>query len=138
MTEERVSTPTYSPPVWRFVSEGVGTGLLLVAIVGSGIMADRLADGQVAVALLAHAPATGAALATLILIFGPVSGTHFNPAVAVSRALTDTFSGIRPVDVRSFVLAELTGAFAATVLFRCLVPSLPAVAADVTVPHPDP
>jgi glycerol uptake facilitator-like aquaporin len=219
-----------------FVSELVGTALLLAAVVGSGIMGDRLSGGNVAVALLANTIATGAALAALILTFGPVSGAHFNPAVTladasqrgigwaqvpsyvlaqvlgacsgvfvahamfgerifmlstkprsgaaqvlsefvatfgllsviwacsrrrgnvapfavaayitsaywftastsfanpavtVARALTDTFAGIRPIDVPAFIAAQIAGAFAATWLFRWLVPSLPASADDV-------
>jgi glycerol uptake facilitator-like aquaporin len=71
----------------RLVAEGLGTLLLLVAVVGSGIMAERLAGGNIAVALLANALATGAALAVLITVFGPVSGAHFNPAVTLYFAL---------------------------------------------------
>ena len=211
----------------RLVAEATGTALLLAAVVGSGIMGDRLAGGNAGVALLANTLATGAALVALILTFGPISGAHFNPAVTVAdaaqgglsrrdvpgylaaqiggaalgvwaahgmfsepvfmlsqrartgpaqlfsefvatfgllavilgcsrrrpaatpfavaayitaaywftastsfanpavtiaRALTDTFAGIRPVDVPGFVLAQLLGAGAATLLFRWLVP----------------
>jgi glycerol uptake facilitator-like aquaporin len=213
----------------RAVSEAVGTAFLLAAVVGSGIMGERLAGGNVALALLANTLATGAALVALILAFGPVSGAHFNPAVTlaaaaerglpwrevphyaaaqtigavtgvaianlmfelpafsisqhqrggsaqllsecvatfgllsviwgcsrlrssvagafavgayitaaywftastsfanpavtVARCLTDTFAGIRPADVPGFVVAELLGAAAATILFRWLVPA---------------
>lgn len=224
------------------VAEGIGTALLLAGVVGSGIMAEQLSDGNVALALLANAIATGAILVALILTFGPVSGAHFNPAVTladasqgglpwhgvpgyiaaqivgaiagvaaahlmfelplfspslhartggaqwfseaiatfgllsviwgcsrrraetvpfavgayilgaywftsstsfanpavtIARGLTDTFAGIRPVDVPAFVAAQLIGAAAATLLFRWLVPSLPATAADVVVPRRD-
>ncbi|MEZ5320345.1 MAG: MIP/aquaporin family protein [Vicinamibacterales bacterium] len=224
----------------RLAAEGLGTALLLAAIVGSGIMADRLAGGQPAVTLLANSLATGATLAVLILVFGPVSGAHLNPAVTVAdawqggmswrlvpgylgaqfagaiagvilahlmfgepalqigqqarsgaplvlaefvatfgllaviwgcvrqraeavpfavglyivgafwftsstsfanpavtvaRALTDTFTGLRPADVPAFVLAQFAGAVAATAVFRWLIPGLPASAADVVVPH---
>ena len=68
-------------------AEALGTALLLVAVVGSGIMAERLADGNLAVALLANALATGAALVVLITIFGPLSGAHFNPCVTLYTAL---------------------------------------------------
>src|SRR3984885_8412249 len=71
----------------RLVSEGVGTAFLLVAVVGWGIMAERLAGGNMAVALLANALATGAALVVLITILGPLSGAHFNPAVSLYFAL---------------------------------------------------
>jgi glycerol uptake facilitator-like aquaporin len=221
-------TPTLSR---RAVSEAVGTALLLAAVVGSGIMGERLAAGNVALALLANTLATGAALVALILAFGPVSGAHFNPAVTVAaaaerglpwkevphyvaaqtiggvvgvavanlmfelpalavsqharagsaqllsefvatfgllsvisgcsrlrssvavafavgsyitaaywftastsfanpavtvaRALTDTFAGIRPIDVPGFMVAQILGAACATGLFRWLVPALP-------------
>ena len=71
----------------RLVAEGAGTAFLLMAVVGSGIMAERLAGGNMAVALLANALATGAALVVLITIFGPLSGAHFNPAVSLYFAL---------------------------------------------------
>ena len=221
-------------------AEFVGTAFLLAAVVGSGIMGERLAGGNVAIALLANTIATGAALVALIFTFGSVSGAHFNPAVtladasqlglpwkeapgyivaqvlgafvgvasahlmfglnlfsasrhvrsggsqvfsefvatfglmsviwgcsrlrssvvpfavgayitaaywftastsfanpavALARAATDTFSGIRPVDVPSFIAAQLAGAAVATVLFRWLVPALPTVAPNVVIPH---
>jgi glycerol uptake facilitator-like aquaporin len=224
----------------KAVAEGVGTAMLLAAAVGSGIMGERLAGGNVAIALLANTLATGAALTTLILTFGPVSGAHFNPAVSLAdaamgglawgevpiyvaaqiigamagvaiahlmfglpifsashhqrsggaqpfsefiatfgllaviwgcsrrrsdavpfavgayitaaywftastsfanpavtlaRSVTDTFAGIRPADVPGFVLAQLLGATAATLLFRWLVPALPATAGDVVMEH---
>jgi glycerol uptake facilitator-like aquaporin len=71
----------------KLAAEALGTALLLVAVVGSGIMAERLAGGNVAVALLANALATGAALMVLITIFGPLSGAHFNPCVTLYTAL---------------------------------------------------
>jgi len=224
----------------RLAAEAVGTALLLAAIVGSGIMAERLAGGNVAIALLANTIATGSTLAALILTFGPISGAHFNPAVTIAdalqgglswrdtpryitvqltgavagvcaahlmfgetlfqrsqhlraggpqlfsefvatfgllaviwgcsrrrsdsvamavglyitgaywftastsfanpavtigRALTNTFAGIRPTDVPGFIAAQLAGAFVATVLFRWLVPALPADAKNVVVPR---
>ena len=224
----------------RIVAEGVGTSLLLAAVVGSGIMGERLAGGNVAVALLANTLATGAALVALILTFGPISGAHFNPAVTVAdasqgglawrevpgyiaaqiagavtgvwsahamfqerifmlssharsgaaqafsefvatfgllaviwgcsrrrsaavpfavaayitaaywftastsfakpavtlaRALSDTFAGIRPSDVPAFMVAQFSGAMAATLLFRWLVPTLPETADRVVVPQ---
>ena len=70
----------------RLVAEGVGTAFLLAAVVGSGIMGERLAGGNVAVALLANTLATGGALVALILTFGPISGAHFNPAVTLADA----------------------------------------------------
>ena len=230
-------------PVRRLVAEAVGTALLLATVVGSGIMGERLAGGNVAVALLANTLATGAGLVALILTFGPVSGAHFNPvvtiadasqgglpwrevpgyivaqilgafagvaaahlmfgeplffasqhartgaaqwwseliatfgllsviwgcarqrssavpfavgayitaaywftastsfanpAVTLARAASDTFAGIRPVDAPGFIVAQLFGGATATFLFRWLIPSAPADAADVVVPHPRP
>jgi glycerol uptake facilitator-like aquaporin len=224
----------------RATAEAVGTCFLLAAVVGSGIMGERLSGGNVAVALLANTIATGAALAALILTFGPVSGAHFNPAVTLAdasqggvewrevpayvsaqiagafagvaaahsmfglplftasrharaggaqlfsefvatfgllavvwgcawaraaaapfavaayiiaaawftastsfanpavtlaRAASETFSGIRPADAPGFVVAQLAGAAAATVLFRWLAPALPEDAEAVVVPH---
>ena len=71
----------------RAVAEFIGTAFLLAAVVGSGIMAERLAGGNLALALLCNAIATGAALVVLILCFGPISGAHFNPAVSLVFAL---------------------------------------------------
>jgi glycerol uptake facilitator-like aquaporin len=224
--------------VRRVVAEALGTAFLLAAIVGSGIMGERLAGGNVAVALLANTIATGAALVALILTFGPISGAHLNPAVTLAdasqgglawrdvpayvaaqtigafagvsaahlmfgqplffashhvragspqllsefiatfgllsviwgcarsrssavpfavgayitagywftsstsfanpavtlaRAASDTFSGIRPADVPGFILAQLCGAMAATLLFRWLAPSLPKDAFNAVV-----
>ncbi len=93
----------------RFVAEAVGTALLLAAIVGSGIMGERLAGGNVALALLANTIATGAALAALILAFGPISGAHFNPAVTLADAWQ---RGIAWRDVPVYILAQVAGAFA--------------------------
>ncbi|HEY6720771.1 MAG TPA: MIP/aquaporin family protein [Burkholderiales bacterium] len=70
----------------RLVAEGLGTALLLVAVVGSGIMAERLSGGNAALALLANSLATGGALVALIVTFAPISGAHFNPAVTVALA----------------------------------------------------
>ena len=72
--------------VRRAVAEAIGTAFLLAAVVGSGIIGDRLSGGNVAIALLANTIATGAALVALILAFGPISGAHFNPAVTLSDA----------------------------------------------------
>lgn len=91
----------------RLVSEGIGTALLLSAVVGSGIMGERLANGNVAIALLANTLATGAALVALILTFGPVSGAHFNPAVTLADA---SQGGLPWREVPGYVLAQCFGA----------------------------
>lgn len=226
----------------RLTAEFSGTLLLVATVVGSGIMAQRLANGNVALALLANTIATGATLVALILTFGPISGAHFNPvvsvadalerglpwsetllyvlaqiaggiggtllahimfslpyvsfskhvrsgaaqfvseftatfgllcviwgcsrsrsnvipfavgsyitaaywftastsfanpAVTIARGLSDTFAGIRPIDVPLFIVAQFTGGIGATLLFRWLVPTLPSTAKDVLVPHSD-
>jgi glycerol uptake facilitator-like aquaporin len=76
-----------APLPQRLAAEALGTAFLLAAVVGSGIMAQRLAGGNVALALLGNTLPTGAILVVLILIFGPVSGAHFNPAVSLAFAL---------------------------------------------------
>ena len=224
----------------RAVAEYLGTLFLVATVVGSGIMGERLAGGNVAIALLANTIATGAALVALILAFGPISGAHLNPvvtladamesgtawretphyilaqvsggicgaiaahlmfglqvvslsrqarsgssqlfsefvatfgllsviwgcvrhrsnavafavgayitaaywftastsfanpAVTIARSLSDTFSGIRPADVLGFIIAQLAGGIAATLVFRWLIPSLRSAAKDVTLAH---
>ena len=93
----------------RVTAEAVGTALLLASVVGSGIMGERLAGGNMAVALLANTIATGAALVALILTFGPISGAHFNPAVTLADA---SQGGIRWRDVPAYLAAQFVGAFA--------------------------
>jgi glycerol uptake facilitator-like aquaporin len=90
------------------MSEAVGTALLLAAVVGSGIMGERLSGGNVAVALLANALATGATLIALILTFGPISGAHFNPVVTLSDA---SQRGLPWREVPGYIAAQITGAF---------------------------
>lgn len=93
----------------RAVAEALGAAFLLAAVVGSGIMGERLAGGNVAIALLANTIATGAALVTLILTFGPISGAHFNPAVTLADA---TQGGVAWRDVPVYIAAQIVGAFA--------------------------
>jgi glycerol uptake facilitator-like aquaporin len=104
--------------VHRTTAEAVGTALLLATVVGSGIMGERLAGGNTAIALLANALATGAGLVALILTFGPVSGAHFNPAVTLTDAMQ---GGIAWRDVPPYIAAQIAGAFggvaAADVMF---------------------
>ena len=102
----------------RLAAEALGTAFLLAAVVGSGIMGERLAGGNVAVALLANTAATGAALAVLITIFGPVSGAHFNPAVtliAVLRREMSLAAGAAYVLVQA--AAAIGGVFVAHLMF---------------------
>ncbi len=91
----------------RLAAEFLGTAFLLAAVVGSGIMAERLAGGNVAVALLANTVATGAALAVLIAIFGPMSGAHFNPAVTLYFALRKE---IAPSLALAYIGVQMVGA----------------------------
>ncbi len=91
----------------RVVAEGVGTGLLLAVVVGSGIMGERLAGGNDAIALLGNTLATGAGLVVLAHVFGPVSGAHFNPAVTLALLVR------REIDRRAALLygvAQVVGA----------------------------
>jgi len=92
----------------RLAAECLGTALLLSAVVGSGIMGERLSGGNVALALLANTLATGATLATLIFTFGPISGAHFNPAVTLSDAWQ---GGTSWRDVPAYVLVQFLGAY---------------------------
>lgn len=224
----------------RIVAELIGTALLAAAVVGSGIMGERLANGNTALALLSNTIATGAVLVALIIAFGPISGAHLNPvvtamdalekglpwsetaayiagqvfggiagvagahvmfhlpvfsistharsgpaqvfsefiatfglmcviwgssrlrsalvpfavgayitaaywftastsfanpAVTIARCLSDSFAGIRPSDVPPFLVAQFLGGFAATLLFRWIVPTLTADAKEILVHH---
>jgi len=224
----------------KMTAEGIGTMLLLTGVVGSGIMGERLSNGNVAVALLANTLATGATLVAVILAFGRISGAHLNPvvtlavgwegglqrtevlgylaaqflgafagvaaahmmfgeplfqasqharagapqifsefiatfgllsiiwgcsrvrseavpfavgsyimgaywftastsfanpAVTLARSFTNTFTGIRPMDVPGFIAAQVIGAIAATFLWSWLIPPLPKAAEDVVVSH---
>ena len=102
----------------RLIAEGVGTAFLLAAIVGSGIMADKLSGGNLAIALLCNSTATGAILVVLVAVFGQVSGGHLNPAVTLAFAIKREISAGLAV---GYVLAQVTGAvwgtWAAHVMF---------------------
>lgn len=91
----------------RATAEAVGTALLLATVVGSGIMGERLANGIVAIALLANAIATGGGLVALILTFGPISGAQFNPVVTLSLAASRLFPWR---EVPHYVVAQIVGA----------------------------
>jgi glycerol uptake facilitator-like aquaporin len=101
-----------SPLSRRLLAEGLGTALLVATVVGSGIMADRLADGNKAIALLGNTIPTGAILVVLITILGPVSGAHFNPAVTlVFAARQSTWRDVIP-----YIVVQCLGGIAGTVL----------------------
>ena len=110
----------------RAAMEGLGTALLLAAVVGSGIMGESLAAGNVAIALLANTIATGAALVALLLAFGPVSGAHFNPVVTLVLAARRDFAR---GEVPAYLVAQLAGAIAGVVLAHGMF-DLPLVAAS--------
>ncbi len=93
----------------RLIAESLGTAFLLAVVVGSGIMAERLAAGNSALALLANALATASGLIALILCFAPISGAHFNPLVTLSAAWQKEFVGS---EVLPYILAQMLGAFA--------------------------
>jgi glycerol uptake facilitator-like aquaporin len=97
----------------RLVAEAVGTAMLLAAVVGSGIMGERLSGGNVAIALLANTVATGAALVALILTFGPISGAHFNPAVSFADA---SQGGLSWGDASMYAIAQIVGALVGVAL----------------------
>jgi glycerol uptake facilitator-like aquaporin len=103
-------------PSRRIVAEAVGTALVVAAVVGSGIMAQRLATDP-AVALLANTIATGGALVAILLIFGPVSGAHLNPAVTVVMAAT---RGLTPRLAAAYVVAQIAGAIAGAMLANAM------------------
>src|SRR5215470_14362264 len=93
----------------RVTAEFLGTAFLVAAVVGSGIRAERLSGGNVAIALLANTIATGAALVALILTFGPISGAHFNPAVTLADAAGH---GLPWRELPAYVTAQCLGGIA--------------------------
>lgn len=97
----------------RLAAEAVGTGLLLATVVGSGIMGERLAAGNLAIALLANSLATGAGLLALILMLGPISGAHLNPVVTLVAALRGQLARR---DVFPYLAAQVAGAVAGVLL----------------------
>lgn len=108
----------------KLVAEALGTGLLVTAVVGSGVMAEQLAGGNVAVALLANTIATGATLVALVHTFGPVSGAHFNPAVT----LADTVLGaLRPIDAAGYAAVQVVGGIVGAIVADAMF-GLPLVA----------
>ncbi len=107
----------------RLLAEFLGTLLLVAAVVGSGIMAERLANGNVALALLANTIATGAALVALILTFGPISGAHFNPVVSMVNAMG---GGLSWSETLPYIMAQIFGGIGGTILAHMMF-ALPVV-----------
>lgn len=101
----------------RLAAEFLGTGFLVAAVLGSGIMAERLSGGNTAIALLANTIATGAALVALILTFGPISGAHLNPVVSVADALE---GGLPWSETLPYILAQATGGIGGTILAHAM------------------
>jgi len=104
-------------PARLFAAEAIGTALLVATVIGSGIMAERLAGGSVGLALLGNTLSTGCMLVVLILVFGPISGAHFNPAVTL------VFVALRELRVSRlvpYVAAQVLGAVAGTVLAHAM------------------
>lgn len=107
----------------RVVAEGLGSLLLAATVIGSGIMAEKLSAGNLAVALIANTGATVAVLATLIALFGPISGAHFNPAVSVVQALRGTLPWR---DASAYTAVQILGCCAGAVLAQAMF-SLPLI-----------
>src|SRR5277367_357783 len=103
----------------RIVAEGLGTAFLLAGVVGSGIMAAKLAGGSGALALLCNTLATGAILTVLILTFGPVSGAHFNPAVSIALSLRRELPvGVAAIYIATQIVGAIVGVWAAHAMFE--------------------
>jgi glycerol uptake facilitator-like aquaporin len=101
----------------QIMAEGLGSMLLSAAVIGSGIMAEQLAAGNLAVALLANTAATVAALATLVALLGPISGAHFNPAVSLVQALRRVISWS---DAGAYAIAQVAGCVAGAILVHAM------------------
>ncbi|HMJ25549.1 MAG TPA: MIP/aquaporin family protein [Pyrinomonadaceae bacterium] len=97
----------------RVTAELIGTALLLAVVIGSGIMGERLANGNVAITLLANTLATGAGLVALILAFGSISGAHFNPAVTLAAAVQ---GGLPWRETPAYIAAQVVGALSGTAI----------------------
>ncbi|MEO8261698.1 MAG: MIP/aquaporin family protein [Pseudolysinimonas sp.] len=107
--------------LWRrAAAEFIGTGLLVTIVVGSGIMASRLSPDDVGLQLLENSLATALGLGVLILVFGPVSGSHFNPVVSIVDAVAGRGSGLRPRQLLAYLLAQVTGAICGALLANAM------------------
>jgi glycerol uptake facilitator-like aquaporin len=111
----------------RLAAEGLGSLLLAATVIGSGIMAERLAAGNLAVALIANTGATVAVLATLIALLGPVSGAHFNPAVSLAQTLRGALTWCESA---AYVLIQILGCCAGAILAHAMF-SLPLIQSSV-------
>jgi len=107
----------------RVAAEFLGTAFLVAAVIGSGIMGERLCGGNMALALLANTIATGAALVALILTFGPISGAHFNPVVSLADAIE---GGIAWPEMFAYVIAQFSGGIGGTILAHLMFDLPPA------------
>ena len=102
----------------RLAAEALGTALLLATVVGSGIMAETLANGNIAIALLGNTIPTGAILVVLITVFGPVSGAHFNPAVTLSFLIrSEITTGLAAAYVAAQIIGGILGTWSAHLMF---------------------
>ncbi len=118
MSEADLTSLRTVSSVRRLAAEALGTALLLAIVIGSGIMGERLAGGNVAIALLGNTLATGAGLVVLITIFGPLSGAHFNPAVTLVAALRQELGwGLAAASVLVQILGGVGGVWAAHAMF---------------------
>ncbi len=115
----------------RVAAEFLGTAFLVAAVVGSGIMAERLSGGNVALALLTNTIATGAALVALILAFGPISGAHLNPVVSLADAIE---RGLSWSEAGTYSLAQFTGGIAGTLVAHAMF-GLPLISLSRHVRH---
>ena len=126
----------------RIFAEWLGTAFLLAAVVGSGIMAERLAGGNAALALLCNTIPTGAILVVLILIFGPISGAHFNPAVSMAFALRSELPwSVAAGYIATQITGAIAGVWAAHLMFELPVWQFsltPAPGPDSGSPRPSP
>jgi glycerol uptake facilitator-like aquaporin len=120
--------PVTPPLPRRLVAEGLGTALLVTVVVGSGIAAQRLSPDDVGIQLLENSTATAFGLGVLILVFGPVSGAHFNPVVSVADWLLGrrTGTGLRAGDVAPYAVVQVLGGIAGAVLANAMY-DLPAI-----------
>ncbi|WP_394762845.1 MIP/aquaporin family protein [Phenylobacterium sp.] len=119
MTGISPTSPGFGPSLGRrIVAEALGTAFLLAIVIGSGIMGERLAGGNVAIALLGNTLATGAGLVVLIGIFGPISGAHFNPAVTLAFVVRREISArLALIYVAAQIAGAVIGVFAAHAMF---------------------